>query len=253
MTAPAFINGYTQPGASPNTNPPGMGKNTILKIELYGQGGPVLLNGLTISAGNSTVCGLVIDGCNIGIDLTGSGGDTIAGNFIGTDVTGKQRAGSNTGLELDSVGNVTIGGTATGAGNVISGNVVGILSQQAAPTATNDLVEGNFIGTDVTGTQAAYETNGVELANDSSDTIGGTTAGAGNLISGNTFHGISIGLGSQVSTDTLVEGNYLRHRRDRHDGARQQLRGEQRGRRGDLWQRQHDRWVRCRRGQPHRR
>ena len=114
VTAPALINGYTQPGASPNTNPPGMGKNTILKIELYGQGGPVLLNGLTISAGNSTVSGLVIDGCNIGIDLTGSGGDTIAGNFIGTDVTGKLRAGSNTGLELDSVGNITVGGTAPG-------------------------------------------------------------------------------------------------------------------------------------------
>jgi len=207
VTAPAFINGYTQPGASPNTNPPGMGKNTILKIELYRFGGPVLLNGLTISAGHSTVSGLVIDGCNIGIDLTGSGGDTIAGNFIGTDVTGTHRAGSNTGLELDSVGNVTIGGTAPGAGNVISGNVVGILSQQAAPRGTKDLVEGNFIGTDVTGTQSAYQTNGVELANDSGDTIGGTTAAAGNLISGNTFHGISIGHGSQVTTDTVVEGN----------------------------------------------
>src|SRR6516162_8135738 len=34
VTVPAFINGYTQPGASPNTNPPGMGKNTVLKIEL---------------------------------------------------------------------------------------------------------------------------------------------------------------------------------------------------------------------------
>jgi uncharacterized repeat protein (TIGR01451 family) len=207
VTAPALINGYTQPGASPNTNPPRMGKNTILKIELYGYGGPVLLNGLTISAGHSTVSGLVIDGCNIGIDVTGSGGDTIAGNFIGTDVTGTQRAGNNTGLELDSVGNVTIGGTAPGAGNVISGNVVGVLSQQAAPTSTSDLVEGNFIGADVTGTQSAYNVNGVGLANDSGDTIGGTTAAAGNLISGNTFHGISIGLGSQLTTDTVVEGN----------------------------------------------
>jgi uncharacterized repeat protein (TIGR01451 family) len=207
VTAPAFINGYTQTGASPNTNPPGQGKNTILNIELNGGSAPVLLNGLTISAGNSTVSGLVINGCNIGIDLTGSGGDTIAGNFIGTDVTGKQRAGSNTGLELDSVGNVTIGGTPPGAGNVISGNLVGILSQQAAPKATKDLVEGNFIGTDVTGTQSAYQTNGVELANDSGDTIGGTTAAAGNLISGNTFHDISVGLGSQVSTDTVIQGN----------------------------------------------
>ena len=139
--------------------------------------------------------------------MTASGGDTIAGNFIGTDVTGKLRAGSNTGLEIDSIGSVTVGGTTPGAGNVISGNVVGILSQQTTVTATNDLVEGNFIGTDVMGTQAADNVNGVELANDSFDTIGGTTAAAGNLISGNTFHGISVGLGSQVSTDTVVQGN----------------------------------------------
>jgi uncharacterized repeat protein (TIGR01451 family) len=207
VTAPVFINGYSQPGASANTNGPGLGKNTVLKIELDGGNAPVLLNGLTISAGASTVSGLVIDGCNIGIDLTGGGGDTIAGNFIGTDVTGKLRVGSSTGLEMDSVGKVTVGGTAAGAGNVIAGNVVGILSQQTALTTTDDLVEGNFIGTDVTGTAALYETDGVELANDSGDTIGGTTAGAGNLISGNTFHGISVGLGSQETTDSVVEGN----------------------------------------------
>jgi uncharacterized repeat protein (TIGR01451 family) len=207
VTAPVFINGYTQPGAAPNTNPPGQGKNTVLKVVLTDLNTVVAVNGLTISAGNSTVSGLVIDGFGIGIDLTQNGGDTIAGNFIGTDVTGAKRAGSDIGLKMDSVGNVTVGGAAPGAGNVISGNIVGILSQQATPTVTGDLVQGNFIGTDVTGTHALSATDGMELANDSGDTIGGTTPGSGNLISGNTFHGISVGLGSQASTDTVIEGN----------------------------------------------
>jgi uncharacterized repeat protein (TIGR01451 family) len=207
VTAPVFINGYTQVGAAPNSNPAGQGKNTVLKVALTGLNTVFAVNGLTISAGNSTVSGLAINGFNNGIDLTQNGGDTIVGNFIGPDVTGKQRAGSNVGVKIDGVGNVTIGGPAPGAGNVISGNVVGIVSQQTTLTTTDNLVQGNFIGTDVTGTQAAYNFVGVELVNDSGDTIGGTTAPAGNLISGNTNHDISVGLGSQVSTDTVIQGN----------------------------------------------
>jgi uncharacterized repeat protein (TIGR01451 family) len=211
VTAPVWINGYTQVGASANTNPPGMGKNTVLKIALSDLDTVVAVNCLTISAGSSIVSGLDINSFGIGIDLTQNGGDTISGNFIGTDVTGTHPAGSNIGVKIDSVGNVTIGGLAPGAGNVISGNLVGIESQQATLTATNDLVEGNFIGPDVTGTQVVSENSevGVELANDSGDTIGGTTALAANLISGNAHSGISVGIGSQVSTDTVVEGNDL--------------------------------------------
>ena len=61
ITDPVIIDGYTQPGASPNTNGPGLGLNTVLKIELDGTnvgGGAAILH---ITAGNSAVRGLVIN------------------------------------------------------------------------------------------------------------------------------------------------------------------------------------------------
>ena len=85
------LDGYTQPGAHPNTNPPGMGKNAVLKIDLVG-------NTLDILSNNSTVRGLVIRSSthsrpciSIGSISMGNGNGSntrIEGNFIGTDITG---------------------------------------------------------------------------------------------------------------------------------------------------------------------
>lgn len=69
ITDPVIIDGYTQPGASPNSNGPGLGLNTVLKIELDGSIIPAAATcstnrtcrGLHIIAGNSTVRGLVIN------------------------------------------------------------------------------------------------------------------------------------------------------------------------------------------------
>ncbi len=61
ITDPVVIDGYTQPGASPNTNGPGLGSNAFLLIELDGSNARQDANGLRISAGNSTVRGLVIN------------------------------------------------------------------------------------------------------------------------------------------------------------------------------------------------
>ena len=62
ITDPVIIDGYTQPGASPNTNGPGLGLNTVLMIELDGSKlGPFAINGLNINAGSSTVRGLAIN------------------------------------------------------------------------------------------------------------------------------------------------------------------------------------------------
>ncbi len=116
-------------------------------------------------------------------------GNIIQGNFIGTDVTGTRPLGNTAaGLFLDgfdsgSSGNNLIGGTAPGAGNVISTNGgAGIrLSFES-----NDMVQGNFIGTDVTGSQALGNTGaGIYLFQTSQTTIGGEVAGAGNIIAYN--------------------------------------------------------------------
>lgn len=209
ITDPVIIDGYTQPGASPNTNPTGTGLNTVLMIELDGTNAGALVDGLLITAGNSTVRGLVINRFSrYGIFLGTNGGNVIEGNFIGTDVTGSVDLGNAAGGVpiFDASGN-TIGGTTAGAGNVISGNGdygVGIFDN-----STSNLVQGNFIGTDVTGTaDLGNYGSGVVIfySGSSSNTIGGTTTGAGNVISGNDKSGVH--LWNDV-TGNLVQGNFI--------------------------------------------
>ena len=137
---------------------------------------------------------------------TGSGttGNLVAGNLIGTDYTGTAAlANGINGVEIDtSASGNTIGGTTAAARNIISANVhAGV----EIDDANDNLVEGNLIGTDVTGTvalgnnseRARIRRRRPCLDGASGNTIGGLTAtpgtGAGNLISGNTFAGVSIG------------------------------------------------------------
>ncbi len=127
----------------------------------------------------------------------------IQGNFIGTDITGAKPLGNaNDGIELlYSDSGTVIGGSTSGSGNVISANgVYGIIDQYGGPL----LIQGNFIGTDVTGTQPLG--NGSDGLNieDSGDTIGGTNPGEANVISANGGDGIGI-----LGYDTLVVGNLI--------------------------------------------
>jgi len=64
ITDMVIIDGYTQPGATTNTNGPGLGINAVLMIELDGSNAGVGVSGLRITAGNSTVRGLVINRFN---------------------------------------------------------------------------------------------------------------------------------------------------------------------------------------------
>ena len=96
----------------------------------------------------------------------------------------------------------TIGGTAAGAGNVISGNQgIGVLIG-----SPNNVVQGNYIGTDVTGqTALGNTTDGVVLLSGADgSTIGGTADGAHNVISGNGDNGVLI-----IGSNTVVQGNYI--------------------------------------------
>jgi hypothetical protein len=106
---------------------------------------------------------------------------------------------------------VTVGGTATGAGNLISGNATGIfvLLQDFFSSAEGSVIQGNAIGLDTTRTVAipnsvfgmrAFLNNALYPLQ-----IGGTAAGAGNLVSGNTGGGIEIGQADNV----VVQGNRI--------------------------------------------
>ncbi len=209
ITEPVVIDGYTQPGASPNTNGPGLGLNTVLKIELDGSNAGANANGLRITGGGSTVRGLVINRfTEAGASVETNGDNVIEGNFIGTDITGTLDLGNTQNGVIIHGSNNTIGGTTPGARNVISGNNYdGVVITGVSFSATGNVVQGNFIGTDVTGTTALGNGSiGVEIDNASNNTIGGTVPGARNVISGNVTGVLIAGSGT---TGNLILGNFI--------------------------------------------
>lgn len=71
-------------------------------------------------------------------------------------------------------------------------------------SSDNNLIQGNHIGLDATGTAARPNSTGMRLSNSSNNIIGGTTAAARNVISGNRFDGVEIG-----GNGNVVQGNYI--------------------------------------------
>jgi len=135
-----------------------------------------------------------------------SSGDTIAGNFLGTDFSGTVAGpGNQFGLLIDGGSNNVVGGTAGSLANtIVAKTVAGVEINGAAARA--NLVEGNFIGTNVAGANQGNISNGVEVRlNASNNTIGGT-GGSGNLIGFNST-GIVLNsnhnsvLGNLIGTD----------------------------------------------------
>jgi streptogramin lyase len=177
--------------------------------------GVIIENGATNNTvgGATTGAGNLISGnSGDGIDITGSGtsGNVVEGNIVGLDATGTKGVdangnslGNSLGVRIsDGATNNTIGGTTASARNIISNNT-GTAGISIVGSASNNLVAGNHIGTDVTGMVAfgnGFYGSIVLLANN--NIIGGTTAGARNVMS----DGIDFGQGSDGN---LVEGNYI--------------------------------------------
>ena len=159
-------------------------------------------DGLAISGGRSTVKGLDIFGFLNGIHLEGSGQDVVTGNLIGFVPGSGVNPVSSVGVFIDGVPANTIGGTAPASRNVISGNATFGIN---AVNATGQLIQGNEIGTDITGTLAFGNGVGVNLVNSSSSSIGGASAAAGNLISANSSSGIQL----TDSAGILIESNLI--------------------------------------------
>ncbi len=151
-----------------------------------------------------------------GIELGYGANSQVQGNYIGTDVTGSVALGSGTSNTLQARGilitygsNILIGGTAPGAGNVISGNLGnGIGSMSAlSPIPTGDTIQGNLVGTDATGTKALGNgQDGIYVSSPTGVLIGGTGAGAGNVIANNGGNGINT---FPSATGLTIQGNYI--------------------------------------------
>lgn len=218
ITDPVIIDGYSQPGAMANTL--ASGDNAVLLIELNGQDSDPNLgfgDGLVITAGNSTVRGLIINGFRRAggggggraIRLQMGGSNIIEGNFLGTDASGTMAIGNGEeGVLADSSSNNRIGGTTAAARNLISGHAslgLGAGIRFVAPSS-NNIVQGNFIGTDRNGVAALSNYDGVVLDQSPNNTIGGTVPGAGNLISSQNDAGVQILSGTNNNT---VQGNLI--------------------------------------------
>jgi hypothetical protein len=265
ITDPVFIDGNTQPGFT---------KTPLVVLE-DGTTMRTLLVGLDIRAGNSTVRGLgiqafrngtglrfetggnnLVEGCDLGVTApqsdqlqldsdgvdiinaanntvggttaaarniisgslndgvfingAGSTGNVVEGNYIGTDPTGTKTLGNINGVIIEAAAGNRVGGTSARARNVISSNQRVDIELEDAGTSGN-VVEGNRIGTNAKGTAALGTSSaGVEFGAArgavSGNTLGGTTAGARNLISGCT---IGVSFDAAAASGNLVEGNYI--------------------------------------------
>lgn len=216
ITSTVTIDGYSQPGAHPNTL--ALGDDAVLLIELSGYG-QTPQNGLVIQTDDCLIRGLAINGfAGSGILLevrfanifdhigTPATGNVIAGNFIGTDVTGTAAVGNSTGVDLVQGGNTLdnrIGGTAPADRNLVSGNVL----HGVWVGGLGNVVQGNYIGTTASGLAALpNQRSGLDVTG-TDCLFGGTAPGAGNVISGNGAFGIGV-QGVDIHGDR-IEGNYI--------------------------------------------
>jgi uncharacterized repeat protein (TIGR01451 family) len=188
------------------TNQPGFSAGPI--VQLSGTGAGAGVSGLTISAGSSVVRRLIINNfLGSGIALSGAGGNIIQGNYLGTNFDGTSASQNDQqGLFINGSPNNIIGGATAAQRNIISGNRLrGILVSGAGATANN--IQGNYIGTNASGNAALPNNLGIFVFDAPANIIGGTAAGEGNVISGNTQIGIQIA--GNGSSGNMVQGNII--------------------------------------------
>jgi hypothetical protein len=181
--------------------------NAWAGVAIFGGAQANIIGGTSSGARN-----IISGNGNQGVAISGANttGNLILGNYIGLNPSGNAAipniwAGVN--LFGGPQGNA-IGGTVPGSGNVISGNSAqGVLLQD--PGTSTNFVRGNFIGVNASGTAAISNGwAGVDLYNGpQGNLIGGASAGAGNIISGNRFQGVVIGVAGTAGN--LIQGNLI--------------------------------------------
>jgi hypothetical protein len=186
------------------TTNPGFTSNPIIELE----GSSTSASGLLIQTSNCLIKGLVINrmtGHGI-IIIPGTSNNVIEGNFIGLNSAGTTVSAIGFSGIFAEGSNHRFGGTTAGARNVVAG----VGHQNIALAGTDGaLVQGNYSGTDATGS-FGLGGGGVSMFNNSpNNTIGGTTAGARNVISGGSG---SLHINSEIAVgnaNNVAQGNYI--------------------------------------------
>lgn len=232
-----IINGYTQPGAHPNTNTLAAGDNAVLTLRLDGSGAGPGVDGFVLLGARDTIKGLSITGfqtcfapspgCNgipgsqtggDGVRINGPG-DVVAGNFLGLAPDGKtagpnQFAGVNAGPAQFARGastasmafSDTIGGATPDASNVLSGNgnCFGGTCEGFGVyifAGSGSVIARNYIGTTASGSAALTNTaTGVVI-------LAPRNVLAGNVISGSGGDAVLIGASASLITGNRIGTN----------------------------------------------
>jgi len=156
-----------------------------------------LIGGTTAGSRN------LISGNNRGIAVFGATttNNTIEGNYLGTNAAGSEAVRNNT-------SGINLGGSSQGLvrRNVIAGN--GSVGVVVADGASNWTIDGNFIGTNSSGSSAIPNGGqGILIISGSNNNVVGGAGSARNVISGNTFGGVVIA--GQGSANNTIQGNYV--------------------------------------------
>jgi hypothetical protein len=170
-------------------------------LTIYPGASGSLIGGTTAAERN------VISGNDVGIDLQPAASSnvsdvTISGNYIGIDPSGTAALPNVFGITAFDAQRLTIGGTAAGARNVISGNVRGVVVSGSAI-----VIAGNYIGTAPSGLSSIPNGEGVSAVSGILTTgilIGGTDPAARNVISGND----DVGIGTSTRNVAILN-NYI--------------------------------------------
>ena len=188
----------------------GLGPDGVTAVPNYY--GIICSDGATGNTFGGTVVGTrnVISGNSsygVSVRYLGTSGNVVEGNYIGLDANGVTAVPDDFGVICyGGATNNLIGGTSVGAANFVSGNYYGVCL--ADPGTSGNLVEGNFIGTDWTGTNGVGNFDNVALQNNATGNfIGGVNAGAGNVIAFATGNGVV--LYQSGTTNNSIRGNSI--------------------------------------------
>jgi HYR domain len=228
IVRPLTINGYSATGSSVNTL--ANADNAVILVRLDGVGAGAGADGLTLGPGSagSRIKGLDISNFAGNGIVVQSNSNFILGNFVGVAADGLTRTPNGTfpnsgdGIRILNASNNQIGSTDVADRNIVSGNALGgihIVGSLTNP-ATGNIVQGNFVGVakdgissvgnrtepaPAPGTAEGNNLFGIEITGGNLNTIGGTAAGARNVI-GLNAEGIEIDNGAQQN---VIQGNFL--------------------------------------------
>ncbi len=159
------------------------------------------INSLEINSNDNFIMGIAIYSFGINGILINGNGNTVIGCHLGTDISGTMDKGNGgNGLQILGGNSNIIGGDidSTAQRNVICSNLYGL-----TVSGTNNTIQGNYIGVDLTGTTPLGNSARGLILNGSNNTIGGGTSSSANIIADS-------GYGIEIASDSdLIQGNYV--------------------------------------------